>query len=124
VLGALPALFASCSPLGEALKQAKDILPPGGEVAFVAISDKGEVYPKTLIVRKGVHAIVWVADSDALKVTFAQTPPPVNVTCAGPICWAPTPPTTASGTPGFEYVGSVGIGSKEKPLDPRLEVVP
>ena len=125
VLGALiPALFVSCSPLGKGLKQAEQILPPGGEVAFAVVGEDGKVWPKTLIVRKGVHAIVWLADSDALQIQFAQTPPPVNVTCSGPICWAPTPPATESGTPGFEYGGTVGKGSNARPLDPRLEVVP
>jgi hypothetical protein len=118
------ALLTGCSPFGQALKQAGKILPAGGDVAFAVVSEDGRVYPKTLIVRKGVHAIVWVADSDKLTITFSQTPPPVTVTCSGPICWASAPPATESGQPGYAYEGRVGSGSKEKPLDPRLEVVP
>ena len=117
-------LMTGCSPFGDALKQAKDILPPGGDVAFAAVSQDGHVYPKTLIVRKNVHAIVWVADSDKLAITFAQTPPPVAVTCSGPICWAATPPAVDAPAPGWAYGGTVGSGTSAKALDPRLEVVP
>lgn len=117
-------LMTGCSPFGDALKQAKNILPAGGDVAFAAVSEDGHVYPKTLIVRKNVHAIVWVADSDKLTITFTQTPPPVSVTCQGPICWAATPPSVESGAPGWGYGGTVGTGGSAKPLDPRLEVVP
>jgi hypothetical protein len=105
--------------LDKLLQQAGALAAGGKQVAVVVVDSEGHVYPKTVIVRQNVHAILWYAAADKLDIPF-----PIGVvqgTCAGPVCMAAVPP---AGTGAWEYNGTVTKGATTKSLDPRLEVVP
>ena len=105
-----------------AIPAANEMLNQSPDVAIVVVNgDNGHVFPKRLIVRKGQHAIVWVAAADKLVVTFPSGE--LTPQCAGAICTSKAPVAVSEGA-GFEYGGKVTKGGVEKPLDPRLEVVP
>jgi hypothetical protein len=111
-------LAAGCGPLEVGLKQARDLASDGKDVAFAIVDSNGHVYPKTLIVRKEIHKILWLADADTLTVTFPDgTLTPI---CHGPLCFTLVPSAVELAT---DYTGSVTKSGSTKPLDPRLEVV-
>jgi len=116
----LSVLVNGCrSNLDQAIVKAKDLASDGKDVAFAIVGSDGHVYPKTLIVRKGTHKILWLAAAGDLNLAFP--PESLSVTCVGPLCSAPVPPALPGVT---SYTGTITRGGTSTPLDPRLEVVP
>jgi hypothetical protein len=106
----------------QAIPKAEEILKPSKDVGIVVVSSTGRVYPKRLIVRKDLHAIVWVADGETLKINFVNAP--FTVECEGAICWTGPISTPTEAESPYVYDGVVTKNGTPKKLDPKLEVVP
>ncbi|MGE5278954.1 MAG: hypothetical protein ACM3SU_18325 [Acidobacteriota bacterium] len=95
------------------------------DVAIAVVTKDGHVFPKRLIVRGGEHAIVWVADGQALSIVF-EAGAPIRPECSGAICVVKDPPAKPAGEPVvYKYKGTVTPKESGKPVnfDPGLEVV-
>lgn len=96
------------------------------DVALVVVSAGDEqVFPDHLIVRKGVHAIVWVSDGELTEITFPSGV--LTPVCSGPtglkgICWAAVVTANPAPQP-YKYTIKLKAKGREKVIDPRMEVV-
>ena len=59
-----------CKDALMALPKAQELVAHVPDVAIAVISQEGHVFPKRLIVRQNLHAIVWVANADSLTIRF------------------------------------------------------
>ncbi len=95
------------------------------DVAIAVVTKDGHVFPKDLIVRGGDHAVVWVAEGQALSIAFKKAP--FQAVCEGAICWLTQPPPKPEGEKPivYEYGGTITPAGAGAPisLDPGLEVV-
>lgn len=112
-----------CQTALQAIPKAESLHAP--DVAIAVVTKDGHVFPKTLIVRGDVHAIVWVADGQSLSIVF-KGKTPIQPVCSGMICSVAKPPAKPEGDKVvYEYGGTVtpAGGGTPLPLDPGLEVV-
>lgn len=92
------------------------------DVAIAVVTNKGYVFPKTLIVRGGDHGIVWVADGQSLTLDFGSAA--IHPRCSGPVCVLDPLPAPPEKSIVYTYTGNLGLtGGQSVKLDPGLEVV-
>ena len=104
-----------------AIPKAQELLTTVPNVAIVGVSDRGQVFPKRLLVRGVDYAVVWVAAGKALSIRFEGAA--ITVACADDMALCVAGPFPAA-EHDYTYTGTVtDKDGAPHDLDPHLEVV-
>ncbi len=112
-----------CATALQAIPNAERLKVP--DVAIAVVTKDGHVFPKRLIVRGEVHAVIWVGEGKTLLIDFKGAS--IHPVCGGQLCVLENPlppPPQGQSSVVYPYGGSI-TPSDGPPVkfDPGLEVV-
>jgi hypothetical protein len=126
----LPLLVGCCtSVIGDAVSIAKRAVPAADDVAVILLEPNpkpnGSYYPKTQIVRKDSHMVVWVTEGDSLQVEWKPPKPlGVEITCVKFLCYTKAPFHNVNEHDKFGFKATIQCKGKDPvTIDPIIEIV-